>query len=200
MGIEHIREAVLSDAMKDAKSIVETAKKNVELLLDKKKREIDKEFERLYKAKTSAIVEEFNRRLIQFRGTAGKQVLEKRNRLIDAIFEKAKERILGLEEEKYGSLMTSILEKISQNSGGRIRVHRDDIEVFRKALSKINKARGADTKIVLDESSMLPERGGFIFVTDDYEVDQTLDLILMDIRKDILPFMAKGLFSFEGLR
>lgn len=36
-------------------------------------------------------------------------------------------------------------------------------------------------------------------MTDDYEVDQTLDLILMDIRKDILPFMAKGLFSFEGL-
>lgn len=60
--------------------------------------------------------------------------------------------------------MTSILEKISQNSGGRIRVHRDDIEVFRKALSKINETRGENAKIILDESSMLPERELVLFL------------------------------------
>lgn len=195
MGLEQIREVVLKEAKRDAESMVETANKHAKALFNKKKQEIDEEFERLYRAKTDAIIEEFNRKLIQFKGAANKQILEKRNHLIDAIFEKARERILNLKEEEYGSLMASILEKIVQDTKGSIRVHKDDMEIFKKVLLKINEKRTEETSIVLDGTSLLSERGGFIFVADDYEVDQTLNLILKEIKKDMLPFIAKELFT-----
>lgn len=200
MGIDKIREAVLSDAEKEAKNIIETAKKNARILVEKKKREIDEEMDRLYKAQTSAISEEFNRKLIQYRGMASKQILEKRNILIDAIFEKAKERVLGLSVDRYRSLMSSIMERIAGDSGGMVRVHRDDMDIFREILSSINKNRVEGNKIVLDESNTLSERGGFVFVADDYEVDQTLDILLKDIKKEMLPSMAKELFSNKDIR
>lgn len=200
MGIDKIREAVLSDAEKEAKSILETAKKNARVLVEKKKREIDEEMDRLYKARTSAISEEFNRKLIQYRGMAGKQVLEKRNILIDAIFEKAKEMVLGLSVDRYKSLMSSIMERIAGDSSGRVRVHRDDMDIFREIIWDINKNRAEGSKIFLDESDTLAERGGFVFVADNYEVDQTLDILLKDIKKEILPSLARELFSKQDIR
>ncbi|HOJ70826.1 MAG TPA: V-type ATP synthase subunit E family protein [Syntrophorhabdaceae bacterium] len=200
MGIEKISEAVLSEAEKEAKNIVETAKKNARLLVEKRKREIDEEIERLYKARTSSISEDFNRKLIQYRGMAGKQILEKRNKLVDAIFEKAKDRVLNLPADRYKSLMASILEKIAGDSTGRVCVHRDDMAIFREIVSQINEKRTEGNKISLDESSTLTERGGFVFVADNYEVDQTLDMLFKDIKKDMLPSMAKELFSHQDIK
>ncbi|MCX8110594.1 MAG: V-type ATP synthase subunit E family protein [Syntrophorhabdaceae bacterium] len=200
MGIEKIRNAVLSEAEKEAKSILETAKKNARIFVERKKREIDEEMERLYKARVSAISEEYNRKLIQYRGMAGKQILEKRNILIDAIFEKARKRVLSLPSDRYKSLMENLLEKIAGDSGGRVRIHRDDMDIFREIVSVINQNRVGGNIIVIDEINTLPEKGGFVFVADNYEVDQTLNILFKDIRKDILPQMAKELFANQDIR
>jgi len=49
-------------------------------------------------------------------------------------------------------------------------------------------------KITLDRNDWLPKRGGFIFVSADFEVDQTLDTMLQDIEHDMLPAIASELF------
>jgi V/A-type H+/Na+-transporting ATPase subunit E len=195
MGIEKIRESVLSEARKEAANIIETAKKRYASLMNIRKEEIVSEFDRLYKARTSAVADEFNRKLIQFKGVAGKQVLERRNMLLNALFEKARETILNWPAEKYGLFMAGLIERTARDSGGKLRVHKDEEDAFTRILSDINEKRSPETRIVLDESNLLNERGGFIFVGTDYEVDQTLELLLKDIKQEILPIMAKELFS-----
>lgn len=195
MGIEKIREAVLSEARKEAAHIIETAKKHYASLMNIRKEEIASEVDRLYKVRTSAIADEFNRKLIQFKGMAGKQVLERRNLLLNALFEKAGETLLSWPAEKYGSFMAGLIERVARDSGGKLRVHRDEEGIFIKILSDINEKRSPETRIVLDESNPLNERGGFIFVGTNYEIDQTLGLLLKDIKQEMLPIMAKELFS-----
>ncbi|MEI6155181.1 MAG: V-type ATP synthase subunit E family protein [Deltaproteobacteria bacterium] len=195
MGIEKIRESVLSGARKEAANIIETAKKHAASLMNIKKEEIASEADRLYTARTSAIADEFNRKLIQFKGMAGKQVLERRNQLLNTLFEKAGEMILNWPAEKYGLFMAGLIEKTARDSGGKLRVHRDEEDIFTRILSDMNKKRSPETRIVLDDSNPLTERGGFIFVGTNYEVDQTLGLLLKDIKQEMLPIMAKELFS-----
>jgi len=195
MGIEKIREAVLSEARKEAAHIVETAKRHYASLMNIRKEEIVSEVDRLYKARTSAIANEFNRKLIQFKGMAGKQVLERRNLLLNALFEKAGETVLSWPAKKYGLFMTGLIERAARDSGGKLRVYRDEEGIFIKILSDINEKRSPETRIVLDESNPLNERGGFIFVGTNYEIDQTLGLLLKDIKQEMLPIMAKELFS-----
>lgn len=198
MGIEKIREAVISEARKEAEQIVESAKAHYASLVKKKKEEISAEFDRLYRIRSSAIADEFNRKLIQFKGAANKKVLERRNVLLNSLFEKAKERILNQPPETYGLFMTRLIEKTADKSGGLLRIHRDERDIFEKILSDINDKRETDARIVLDESNYLASRGGFIFVGEEYEVDQTLDLLLKDLKQEMMPVIAKGLFSVQA--
>lgn len=194
MGLEKIREAVLSGAGNEAAHIIETAKKHTASLMDAGKEEIASEIDRLYKAHTSAIEDEFNRKLIRFKSMAGKQVLERRNMLLQTLFEKARGTILNWPQEKYGAFMTGLVKKAADDSGGKLRIHKKEEEVFIGILSDINKKRNPEARIDIDESNPLSERGGFIFIGADYEVDQTLGLLLKDIKQEMLPVMAKELF------
>lgn len=200
MGIEKIREAVMSDAKKEAKNIIELATKNSNALFEKKKNEIDEEYERIYKNQIQEISDEFARKLIQFKGTTNKKILEKRNALIDRIMKRAREKVLSLPEEKYMDLMARLIEKISFNTAGTIQVHREEKEIFSNIIEKLNRDREESVRLSLDETNFLQDRGGFIFIARDYEINQTLDLLLGDIKKEMLPLLAKELFKDSGER
>ncbi len=193
MGFEKISRAVLAEAKNEATTIIDGAKKSRGDFLKLKKEAAEQEFDRLCKLRMQAIEEEYNRKLIQIKGAAGKQILDQRNALLRSLFEKAKKEILDWPSEKYARVMGRLMEGAVGSQEGKIRVHREDQDVFRKVLSELNEGRG-ETKITLDQSTPLPERGGFIFVGADFEVDQTLDTMLKDIEHDMLPAIASELF------
>lgn len=193
MGFEKISRAVLAEAKTEATHIIDGAKKSRGDFLKLKKESAEQEFDRLCKLRMQAIEEEYNRKLIQIKGAAGKQILDQRNALLRSLFEKAKKEILDWPSEKYARVMGRLMERVVGSQEGKIRVHPEDQDVFQKVLSELNEGRG-DAKIALDQSTPLPERGGFIFVGADFEVDQTLDTMLKDIEHDMLPAIASELF------
>ena len=193
MGLEKIRQAVLTEAKAEAARIIDSARKNNAHFLKSQKEAAEQEFERLCKLRMQAIEEEYNRKLIQLKGLASKQILNKRNALLKSLFEKAKREILDWPSEEYARAMKRLIEKAGGNQEGKIRVHPADKDVFQKVLLELNEGRG-DPRITLDQSSSLPERGGFIFVTANFEVDQTLDTMLKDIEHDLYPGIASELF------
>ena len=193
MGLEKIRQSVLAEAKKEATRIVESARRNAENLLKSQKEAADQEFDRLWKIKMQAIEEEAGRKLIQCKGAAGKKILDKRNTLLTSLFETAKKEILAWPPDKYSQVMRRLIEKASGNDRGMIRVHSDEREVFAKILSRVNEGR-RDSEVTLDRSASLPDRGGFVFVSSSFEVDQTLDTILREVEHGLLPVIAAELF------
>jgi vacuolar-type H+-ATPase subunit E/Vma4 len=193
MGLEKIRHAVLSEAKAEATRIIGSAKKKNSDFLKSQKEAAEQEFERLWKLRTQAIEDEYSRKLIQLQGAASKQILDKRNILLKSLFERAKREILAWPPAQYGKVMGRLIENASGKLEGGIRVHPDEKDLFEKILSELNQGRG-DAKITLDQAAPLPERGGFIFVTASFEVDQTLDTMLKDIEHDMLPDIASELF------
>jgi vacuolar-type H+-ATPase subunit E/Vma4 len=193
MGLENIRQAVLADAKAKATRIVDSAKKNAANLLKSRKEAAEQELDRICRHRMQAIEEEYSRKLIQIKGAAGKQVLDKRNALLRSLFEKAREEILSWPTEKYAGVMRRLIEKSAGNDAGEIRVHQDEVAVFEKILSELNVGR--NTKIALYRGAPLPKRGGFIFVSAHFEVDQALDTILRKIEYDTIPVVAERLFQ-----
>jgi len=193
MELENIRQAVLADAKAKATRIADSAKKNAASLLKSRKELAEQEFDRICRHRMQAIEEEYSRKLIQLKGTAGKQVLDKRNALLRSLFDKAREEIVAWPSEKYAGVMRRLIEKAAGNDAGEIRVHHDETAVFEKILSELNVGRS--TKIALSRGAPLPERGGFIFVSAHFEVDQTLDTILREIEYDMIPVIAERLFQ-----
>ncbi len=193
MGLEKIRQTVLDEAKAEAKHIIEAAQKQAASNLASEKNGVISEMEWFYKTKTMSLEEEFNRRLIQFKGSAGKQILEKRNVLVKGLFDKARQEILTWPQDKYEEAMGRLIKKASEGSSGKLRIHQDEKSVFSQILSGINATRGG-AKITIDEENYLPERGGFIFARADFEVDPTLSTI-KEIEHEMIPVLAKELFD-----
>ncbi len=193
MGLEKIRQAVLSKAKAEAADILESARKKNTDFLKSEKEAAEQEFDRRYKLRMQAIEEEYNRKLIQRKGMASKQILDRRNVLLKSLFERAKQEILAWPPERYGRVMSRLIENAAGNLGGRIRVHPEEEALFQKILSGVNEGR-ANGKISVDPSAPLPERGGFVFIGAGFEVDQTLETMLKDIEHNMLPAIATELF------
>jgi vacuolar-type H+-ATPase subunit E/Vma4 len=193
MGLEKIRQSVMVVARAEAARIIDGAKGNNATVLKSQKEVTEQEFDRLCRLRMQAIEEEYNRKLIQLKGTASKQILDKRNILLKSLFERAKHEILAWPLEQYAKVMGRLIENAAGKLEGKIRVHKDEKDLFEKVLSELNGGRG-DAKITLDQMGSLPERGGFIFVSASFEVDQTLDTMLKDIEHDMLPDIASELF------
>jgi vacuolar-type H+-ATPase subunit E/Vma4 len=193
MGLEKIRQSVLVEARAEAARIIDGAKGNNATVLKSQKEVTEQEFDRLWRLRMQAIEEEYNRKLIQLKGTASKQILDKRNILLKSLFERAKHEILAWPPEQYAKVMGRLIENAAGKLEGKIRVHPDEMGLFEKVLSELNESRGG-AKVTLDQTGPLPERGGFIFVSASFEVDQTLDTMLKDIEHDLLPDIASELF------
>ncbi len=193
MGLEKIRQSVLAEARAEAARLIDAANKNNAAFLKSQKETTEQEFDRLCRLRMQAIEEEYNRKLIQLKGAASKRILDKRNILLKSLFERARREVLAWPPEQYARVMERLIENAAGEIEGKIRVHTDEMELFEKVLSGLNRSRG-NAKVTLDRGAPLPERGGFIFVSASFEVDQTLGTMLKDIEHDMLPAIASELF------
>lgn len=194
MGFEEISEQVLSEARKEAERMIESARKKTASRLSERKEELGRELRSAYEKKTAAIAEDFGRRLALARDAAGKQVLQRRNALIRSIFDQARCEVLAWPEDRYAEVMSRLLEQASGEEGGRIVVHPDDSGVFARVVSGINWGRPPGARITIDGSARLTGRGGFVFRGQGFETDLTLDALLKDIEREVLPGAAAELF------
>ncbi|OPY02146.1 MAG: V-type ATP synthase subunit E [Syntrophorhabdus sp. PtaB.Bin184] len=192
MSLDKIKEAVLKASRTEAERINAAAARQAKEKLDIQKENLRREFEYQYEARSRLIEEEYARKLAHFQGTAGKEYLEARNASLRAIFDRARETVLAWPADEYGRVMKRFLEKITQGRQGRIRIHPDDREIFSTLLAGIAAGGGEGQAVEIDEGS-LPERGGFVFITDDFEVDATIGTILQDIERSLLPEIAEDL-------
>lgn len=192
MSLDKIKEAVLKASRTEAEHINAAAAKQAKEKLEVQKENLRREFEYQFQARSRLIEEEYARKLAHFQGNAGKEYLEARNASLRAIFDRARQTVLSWPADEYGRVMKSFLEKITQGRKGRIRIHPDDREVFSKLLTGITAGGGEATAVKIDDGS-LSERGGFIFISDDFEVDATIETILQDIERSLLPEIAEDL-------
>jgi len=183
----NIENSVLESARHEAEKIVRAAEQAAR---DRVAREVDvcKHDAQLRLQQSVRIAEESAaRRLLQAKGVQAKQLLEHRNTMLARVFEEARTRILELPSEQYAAVMTRRLTRTAGSDGGRIRIHPQEKPVFERILALWNTSRPAEGRVAIDDHAALEERGGFIFVTNSYEVDQTLDTILSDMEHALAP-------------
>lgn len=195
MGFDKIREVVLAEAKAEADHILEGAKRAAEEQLGAARARIDAEAERSFQARVRAIDDELNRTLIQFKGSAGKQVLARQGEILRAVFDAARGEILSWPAREYAEFMERLLRKSAGNMGGMLRIHPDDAAVFERVLSSFNRDRNRHELVVVDDTDPLPERGGFVLVTKEFEIDRTLATLLLDLEHEMLPDIAGDLFA-----
>jgi V/A-type H+-transporting ATPase subunit E len=195
MALDNIRQAVLETARKEADRILEAARKNAQAKLAAGEEAARQDAARRYQAEARAIDEDNARRLIQYRGGANKRLLELRNARLREVFDDARRQILAWPRDEYAAAMRALLERATADAAGDVRVHPDDRPLFAELIEDLNRGRTDLQQLRLDATNPLPERGGFVFVGIDFEVDQTLGTLLADLEHELSPAIAAELFK-----
>ncbi len=195
MALQKIEEAVKTSAQKEADLVVRAARRSADERIETEREAAKRDAERQYQTATRTIEEEFGRKLLQAKGAAGKEMLEKRNALLERVFDMARKQILEMNAGEYATLMTGLLERAAGDGGGKLRVHPNDKTAFEKVLAGFNANRSGDAKVTMDDAKPLSEPGGFIFVSDTFEVDQTVGTLLSDMEHELAPRIAAELFK-----
>ncbi|MCX8064837.1 MAG: V-type ATP synthase subunit E family protein [Candidatus Hydrogenedentes bacterium] len=194
MSLEEINSAVMESVKREADLIVKSAQKEAEEQLKKIREETERECELWYQTAIRSVDEEVSRKLVQVQGQINKEVLKEKNEIINKVFERAKQRILSLPTSEYEVLMKGLLLKtVTEGMKGKIRVHRDEVEIFRKIIGELSNTK--QVLLVIDDIEYLRERGGFLFIGEGYIVDHTLGTILSDFQRELVPEIAKQLFG-----
>lgn len=188
MPLDKINDAVVSAARKEADRLVKAAERAAAEHVEEARRKAAQDAENRYQAELRRIEEEYQRKLTQVTGAGSKELLAAKNERVRQVFDDARRQILAMPEEEYMAIMKRLLQQATQGHSGRVRVHAEEAGRFRKALEQFK-------DVSLDESTPLPERGGFIFMSEKFQVDQTLGTLLTDLEHELAPGVASTLFS-----
>jgi vacuolar-type H+-ATPase subunit E/Vma4 len=192
VSLDKIKEAVLRTSRTEAEHISAAAEKEAAKKIETEKENLRREFEYLFQTRSRLIEEDYTRQLAQHQGAAAKNILEAKNASIRAIFEKVNEMILAWSPDEYRRIMQGFLMRTTADRGGKVRVHPDDRETFAGILNEMNAGRSGTTALAIDEAP-LKEKGGFLFISENYEIDSTVRTILDGIQQELLPDIARDL-------
>ncbi len=195
MALEQISQAVLDAARNEAEHITRAAKHAAEEKLAAARQAAEQDAERRHQTALRSFDEESARRRIQAEGHSGKRLLEKKNQRIEQVFALAQQLVLELPDNELQPVMQCMLEQAASERGGQILAHEADWPFFERIITAVNAGRGAECALSLDRSRTLPERGGFMFVCPQYQVDRTLRTVLAELRHEMAPAIAEELFS-----
>ncbi len=198
MAFEQITQAVLDTARVEAERARKAAEKAAADKVRAARQSSETECERKYQAAIRIIDEDFNRELTQIVGAGNKELLAEKGRCIRRVFDLAREQILALPDDTYRAVMRRLLERATEGQRGRIRLHADDVARFTPLIEELNAARAGANRLSIDESQSLPAPGGFIFVNDAYEVDQSVRTLLEDLEYELAPQLAREIQEQAG--
>ncbi len=194
MSLEKIRESVIGKAQKEKEEIIARAKEGCEQKVRTAREVIKEVVERRLRGIEAEFREEIKRQIASLNREHRLRLLEMKNRIIDDIFIRAVDKVINLPDDKYLAMMERRLLKVDSNLPGKLFVNARDIKRMDQLfIDRINSRRQGDSRIDLNQDP-IDIKGGFVFKTNKFEIDQTLDTIMVDLEKELAPMIAKELF------
>ena len=196
MGLENVEKAVLAEAEKEAAAIVAEARGGLEAKVAVEKREIEERFEARRRRDMARLEAEHNREISAARTEARLAVLSEKNRLIEAVFAKALEKLAELPPAEFLELAAAWLAEVPPDLPGRIAAGPNEKKHLSGAfLQKINAGRTGKLELS-DEPG--PEFGGIVVRAEKFEFDFSWAGRLADHKGSLAPEVAAALFGEGG--
>jgi V/A-type H+-transporting ATPase subunit E len=188
-----IKEKILRDAKSDGERTLQEAKNRAtEILKDAKQRasEIEKQTEEIA---TREKKKELERRLSEARMENRKTLLKERRRIIDSVFEEAKERLLSLKKPDYIKFIAKMIKGEITKEPFTFILSEKDVKRFGKGIfTEILKKVGGSDNASFETGTF---EGGCILRKKSYEFNATIDTVLERVKEKLESELSKVLFS-----
>ena len=197
MSLDRIRESIVGKAEKEKKEIIDRARADWQEKTDSFKAAMKEDIERRLEGVDHEYREKIKRKILALKRENRLKLLMIKNNIIDDIFGQALDHFIKQPDDKYIAMLERWFLNIGTDLPGEMLLNAGDLKrIDRGFIERINKHRQVGARVDLSNNP-INIKGGFIFRTGRFEIDQTLDTKIADLRRELAPMIAKELFN-EG--
>ena len=178
---EQNREAVLAEAREKSDAIRAEAKKKADQYIQDEERKGREEKEKIISRRKS--VADIDCR---------KVILEKKQELIHACFDKVIDYLVGMEEEAYLNLLVNLGENTGLKEGRLIFNQKERETVGAKVAAMLTERTGGSFSLAEETRNI---RGGYMLQTGKIYINNTIEALVEENRDDLSGEIAEMLFS-----
>lgn len=194
MSIDKIRNELIADAQTEAGRTLRSAERAAEQQLAKAREQIKAETERKTRDLQAELEANRNLELIKVRSANGLEILSRKNEIVEKIFEDATKQFEQLPQDQYVALLERQLLSVDPNAPGEVHANPRDLPLLRdQVIPKVNEQRRDGAKFSAAEQP-IDVRGGFIFRSQRFELDNTLEAIVRRLKETLAVEIATEIF------
>ena len=196
MEAEQVVEKILADAKAEADKIKKQAG-------DKQADEQVKFDEQLkeHKEQTKALAKKLAKEkklhlLAAARMNVAKEHLAEKYKILDEVFDQARENFKNLPDEKYHKLITSLMLEAVETGDEEVIIDKEEKRIDAELIERVNSKLGSDSKgnLKLSDEKM-PIGGGFVLKKGKVKTNVSINVLLSRARRELEIKLAKELFS-----
>ncbi len=196
MEAQQVVEKILADAKAEAEKIKKQAEQNrtaEQAKLDKQLSEFKKQTDLIAQ---KAAEDKKARLLAAARMDIAKQLLTEKRKILDEVFDQARQRLENLPDEQYCKLMTRLMLEAVETGDEEVIIDNKEKRIDQKFITNINQqlAPGRKGNLKLSEDRDDIERG-FILKRGRIKNNVSIKVLLTQARKELEIELAKGLFG-----
>ncbi len=196
MGTEEVVEKILADARAEAEKIKNKAD-------EKEAAEQAKFDEQLkeHKKQTNALSEKIaNEKKLHLLAAArmiiAKELLAEKNRILDEVFDQARQNLQNLPDEQYCDLINNLMLEAVETGDEEVVVDSQEKRIDTALIERVNSKLGSDRKGKLKLSrEKMPIGGGFILRRGKVKTNVSFNVLLSRARKELEIDLVNELFS-----
>jgi V/A-type H+-transporting ATPase subunit E len=196
MGAEEVVEKILADAKTEAMKIKKQAEEREAAEQEKFNDRLDE-----HKKQTNALAKKLGREkklhlLAAARMDIAKEHLAEKSRILDEVFEQARQQLLKLSDDQYKNLCSNLMLEAVETGDEEVIIDTNEKRIDEKFIRQINHKLGPERKGNLKLSNQRqPIGAGFILKRGKIKNNVSLNVLLARARKDLEIDLAKELFS-----
>jgi V/A-type H+-transporting ATPase subunit E len=196
MEAEQVIEKILADAGDEAEKI----KKQAGQKQADEQAEFDEQLKE-HKKQTKALAEKLaNEKKLHLLAAArmniAKEHLAEKNKILDEVFDQARQQLQSLPNEQYRRLITNLMLEVVETGDEEVIIDKEEKRIDAELINQVNSKLGSDRKGNLKLSDeKVPLGGGFILRRGKVKTNVSFDVLLSRARKDLEIELAKYLFS-----
>ncbi len=196
MEAEQVVEKILADARAEADKIKKQADEKEAGEQDKLSQQLDD-----YKKQTGILAQQAGKDekshiLAAARMNIAKEYLAEKRKILDEVFEQARQQLQNLPDEDYHTLIKKLLLEAVETGDEEVVVDTNEARISEELIKEINKQLSSDRKSNLKLSDQRQDIGaGFILTRGKIKTNVSIGVLLDQARKELEIQLAKELFE-----
>ncbi len=196
MNAEHVVNKILSEAKQQAEAIGrEAAEKR-----DQHNRQLEQELS-AYRQETQRLADEAaedrrSRMLAAARMQNARALLAAKTEMLDEVFKKAEDRIVGLPDEPYKALISRLMVQAVETGDEEVIVGKDERRITADLIKQVNRQLGTGFKGNLRlAETRAAIKGGFILSRGRVQMNASVEVLIDQVRETMESELAATLFA-----